>query len=186
HAACVAVEQENRTECRGHRRTYHAGTAAQGPHRRQGAALPGGRAAVFLCHRRSGMHSRRPEKAAACSRRFQRLTGPADPTARVRAGTGRSGRTGESAACGWTARRAESSARRTAPATGGRSVGTIRRPRHAIGVPSSLQATGPCGAHTMKVVAVYNLKGGVGKTTTAVNLSYLAAASSQRVLLWDL
>jgi len=38
----------------------------------------------------------------------------------------------------------------------------------------------------MKVVAVYNLKGGVGKTTTAVNLSYCAATGGQRVLLWDL
>ena len=38
----------------------------------------------------------------------------------------------------------------------------------------------------MRTVAVYNMKGGVGKTTTAVNLSYLAAAAGQRVLLWDL
>jgi cellulose biosynthesis protein BcsQ len=38
----------------------------------------------------------------------------------------------------------------------------------------------------MKSIAVYNLKGGVGKTTTAVNLSYLAAESRNRVLLWDL
>jgi len=38
----------------------------------------------------------------------------------------------------------------------------------------------------MNVVAIYNMKGGVGKTTAAVNLSYLAAARGQRVLVWDL
>jgi chromosome partitioning protein len=38
----------------------------------------------------------------------------------------------------------------------------------------------------MRAVAVYNMKGGVGKTTASVNLSYLAAAAGQRVLLWDL
>ena len=38
----------------------------------------------------------------------------------------------------------------------------------------------------MSVLAVCNMKGGVGKTTAAVNLSYLAAAAHQRVLLWDL
>jgi cellulose biosynthesis protein BcsQ len=38
----------------------------------------------------------------------------------------------------------------------------------------------------MSVVAVYNMKGGVGKTTAAVNLAYLAASQGRRVLLWDL
>jgi len=38
----------------------------------------------------------------------------------------------------------------------------------------------------VSVVAIYNMKGGVGKTTAAVNLSYLAAAAGRRVLLWDL
>jgi chromosome partitioning protein len=38
----------------------------------------------------------------------------------------------------------------------------------------------------MKTFATYNIKGGVGKTATAVNLSYLAAHQGYRVLLWDL
>jgi chromosome partitioning protein len=38
----------------------------------------------------------------------------------------------------------------------------------------------------MRIYAVYNIKGGVGKTTTAVNLAYLAAESGLRTVLWDL
>lgn len=38
----------------------------------------------------------------------------------------------------------------------------------------------------MKVFATYNIKGGVGKTSTAVNLAYLSAREGRRTLLWDL
>ena len=38
----------------------------------------------------------------------------------------------------------------------------------------------------MKIFATYNIKGGVGKTTAAVNLAYLSAADGYRTLLWDL
>jgi chromosome partitioning protein len=38
----------------------------------------------------------------------------------------------------------------------------------------------------MKIVAVYNLKGGVGKTAAAVNLAYLASQEGYRTLLLDL
>jgi cellulose biosynthesis protein BcsQ len=36
------------------------------------------------------------------------------------------------------------------------------------------------------VLATYNIKGGVGKTSAAVNLAYLAAAQGEQTLLWDL
>jgi chromosome partitioning protein len=39
---------------------------------------------------------------------------------------------------------------------------------------------------TTKVLATYNIKGGVGKTSAAVNLAYLAARDGSPTLLWDL
>ncbi|MBF0612628.1 MAG: ParA family protein [Magnetococcales bacterium] len=38
----------------------------------------------------------------------------------------------------------------------------------------------------MKIFASYNIKGGVGKTTCAVNLAYLSAQEGARTLIWDL
>jgi chromosome partitioning protein len=38
----------------------------------------------------------------------------------------------------------------------------------------------------VRTIASYNVKGGVGKTATAVNLGYLSAREGRRTLLWDL
>jgi chromosome partitioning protein len=38
----------------------------------------------------------------------------------------------------------------------------------------------------VKIVGVYSIKGGVGKTSSTVNLAYLAAAAGHRTLVWDL
>jgi cellulose biosynthesis protein BcsQ len=38
----------------------------------------------------------------------------------------------------------------------------------------------------VEIIAISSIKGGVGKTTTAVQLAYLSAAAGWRTLLWDL
>ncbi|MDX2505328.1 MAG: AAA family ATPase [Gammaproteobacteria bacterium] len=38
----------------------------------------------------------------------------------------------------------------------------------------------------MRIIAGYNIKGGVGKTATVVNLSYLCAKEGYKTLIWDL
>ncbi len=38
----------------------------------------------------------------------------------------------------------------------------------------------------MTVIGIYNIKGGVGKTAAAVNISYLSSLDGNRTLLWDL
>jgi cellulose biosynthesis protein BcsQ len=38
----------------------------------------------------------------------------------------------------------------------------------------------------LKIIGVYNIKGGVGKTAAAINTAYLAAEEGNRTLVWDL
>ncbi len=38
----------------------------------------------------------------------------------------------------------------------------------------------------MKIFATYNIKGGVGKTASVINLAYLSARDGARTLVWDL
>lgn len=38
----------------------------------------------------------------------------------------------------------------------------------------------------MQIIAFFNLKGGVGKTTSAVNIAWQAAREGIPTLLWDL
>src|SRR5262249_26102306 len=78
------------------------------------------------------------------------------------------------------------SAPRASPRRGRRETVSVPREGGAEGLPTCIQGSAASQTHAMNTIAIYNMKGGVGKTTMAVNLSFLAAQSGLRTLLWDL
>ena len=95
-------------------------------------------------------------------------------------------------------RRARRAARRRRGADGdgraGRRVCDEDEPPRAASSPSASRSSPPSAQRRLvkdtfamsRVLATYNIKGGVGKTSAAVNLAYLAARDGPRTLLWDL
>src|SRR5205814_3220505 len=132
------------------------------------------------------MRAERAEESSADPRRFQRRARAGDPIGRSRAGGRHRESPGQCGGRARPARGAEPAAPRQSVSRSGRRAPAIPPAGDPRGVPARLPTPDSERASTMKVVAIYNMKGGVGKTTSAVNLSYLAAAGGARVLLWDL
>ena len=179
---------------RAHRRVVRGGTVdlrllatgrpARAAEAVQGAALRAGDVRAGARRRPGRQGDQGPQEPSGRARPVPGLGGAADHAARVRAGDGRGRRPGRGPA---RHGRAHGSPLRRAAAR-------PRRVRHRLRVLRPAGQPPADGAPPrrrweggrVKVYATYNIKGGVGKTSTAVNLAYLAAASGRRALLWDL
>src|SRR5262249_27100985 len=144
------------------------------------------RRVTLLSPGRRQMHSRCAQETAARARRLQRRARAGDPAGRLRSRDLRGRRAFRRAAHPRPAGGAVCATPPTPGRTGGREIVTIPRQRGEEGLQARIRDAGVSDTRVMRTIAIYNMKGGVGKTTTAVNLSYLAAESRLRVLLWDL
>ena len=69
------------------------------------------------------------------------------------------------------------------------STGVLRRIcriRRAGKLSTDLSLVRQGTSNPIKILATYNIKGGVGKTAAAINLAWLAAQEGARTLVWDL
>ena len=126
------------------------------------------------------------EGAAGVPRRVpgQRGAGRRDPHVRHRDGRRRQRAAGHAAGDGRDGRPAR---RRPAAARSpARAFVRPLRPPFVTAAPATCAGRRTARPGAVKVVATYNIKGGVGKTSTAVNVAHLAARDGRRTLLWDL
>ena len=176
----VAPEPADRRKRRIDRRPEYGRAAPRGSHRREEVALSGRCAARVLRCPRLRVHPWRAQEAAARAGRLQRRVRPGATTARMRPRVGGRRWAGSRPHRPRATRRAEPAAARIPARSSGRADWRDSRAGHAVGPPPPSRSV-----HDENDCRSWQHEGGVGKTTAAINLSYLAATAGQRTLLWD-
>src|SRR5262245_35099158 len=182
----MAAEQANCQKRKGCRPAHGGQSNSRHSHRCEEASISRRCRVHLLSAVRRQLHSRSAQEAAASAWRLQRCARAGDAAGRLRSCDLRRRRPFRRPVYPRPAGRTKSSAPWTAERRRGRATVAVPQQRRAEGLQARVQDAGDSETHAMRTIAIYNMKGGVGKTTTAVNLSYLAARSHLRVLLWDL